>query len=52
MADVEKETYEAPELIEVGEVAELTREFGPNCREMHGGGVSFAAGQCSGRAFS
>ena len=49
----EKETYEAPELTEIGEVAELTREFGPNCSEMHGGaGVVFAAGRCSGKAFS
>ena len=48
----EKETYEAPELTEIGEVTELTREIGANCREMHGGGVVFAVGQCPGQAFS
>jgi hypothetical protein len=48
----EKEAYEAPELSEVGEVAELTREFGPNCSDYHGGVSFVVVGKCPGQSFS
>lgn len=50
----EKETYEAPEMSEIGDVAELTREYGTKCSEgfagAANGGITF--GQCPGTAFS
>ncbi len=50
----EKETYEAPEMSEIGDVTELTREFGKNCSEMFASGPNsgITFGQCSGTAFS
>lgn len=50
-----KERYEAPQLVEIGDIAQLTKEYGWGLQELFASIVSggpISIGKCSGSCFS